>query len=240
METKCGTDGCLKPKTKRNYCERHYRRLLEEGAFGWVNCKHEGCTNRASKRGYCSADYKRLRDNGAFPDLPKCTREGCDRYRYGLGVCAFHYRADKKSEREKSGIVCSEDGCGRVMAYDGLCSGHYSQKRKGGELRPLRRNGEWSQWRREPSGYVSRRRTISPGRRENQLQHRYVMSEHLGRELKREESVHHKNGIRDDNRIENLELWPSKHLKGQRVQDLIRFALEVIHEWGDDPTVYET
>lgn len=64
------------------------------------------------------------------------------------------------------------------------------------------------------------------------LQHRFVMEKHLGRPLQSYETVHHKNGVKDDNRIENLELWIHRPHKGQRFDDLLPWMIEVLGVHG--------
>lgn len=84
--------------------------------------------------------------------------------------------------------------------------GKQSQNWKGGRIKD--KNGYVLLWMPDHPNAIS-------GRSKAYIfEHRYVMSNHLGRPLEKWEFVHHKNGIKDDNRIENLDLLTKNNHRG--------------------------
>jgi HNH endonuclease len=63
------------------------------------------------------------------------------------------------------------------------------------------------------------------------FEHILVMEDMLNRFLLPEETVHHRNGVRDDNRPENLELWTRPQPAGIRVSDAVAWAWEILFRY---------
>lgn len=168
-----------------------------------------------------------------------CSFEGCERRKVAKGFCMGHWRQQSLQKPltplrplRPRGTSCKFDGCDRPLKALGLCGSHYSQSRKQGTLSPIR---ERPAVRVNREGYVLIRKLGHPNADSSGriLEHRFVMSEQLGRPLRAGETVHHKNGDRADNRPSNLELWTVRQLPGQRVEDRVAWAIELLMQYGE-------
>lgn len=163
------------------------------------------------------------------------------------GWCEFHYGRWRRfgdptagGPRKRSpgtmASTCIAPGCAKKARSSDLCSMHYQRLREHGSIDggKWHQNGRSKEWHVAKSGYVIRFDPMSIHATSGGTvsQHREVMGGILGRRLLPSESVHHKNGDRADNRPSNLELWVKAQPAGQRVEDLVRFAEQVIERYG--------
>lgn len=219
MRTRCKVEGCRRDTYGRQvFCEMHYRRVLRNGEPGPPGpsrvrgtCRADGCDQPVDAKDLCHGHYQRLLRHGSADESPlregraMCKVEGCDRGVHGRGYCAAHYKRVVKHGDPQAHIPIREAVGRGTVAHDGY---RYVPVPK--EMRHLTRGVAWVG------------------------EHRLVMAQHMGRALSSDEQVHHINGVRTDNRLENLELWSTSHPSGRRIEDLLEFCLAMLDRYGEE------
>ena len=194
-------------------------------------CLIPGCGHPHAARNMCQTHYYRWQ-RGAALDVQinrhrqQCTFDECDRTHKADGLCNMHYLR-RKNGTPMDGVkpirLCDVANCSDKHYGRGFCFWHYRRNVLG--LAPGKQPiGS----KRNTRGYI----LVKVEHGEWVREHRLIMEMHIGRELYPHENVHHVNGIRDDNRLDNLELWTVHQPTGQRVADKLQWAADFLTEYG--------
>jgi hypothetical protein len=131
----------------------------------------------------------------------------------------------KQSDKKR----CKEHRCFGWACTFGYCDKHYREFKEHGRIREAcEKRAPRGQGHLDRHGYIR----ISREDGTQTFQHRLIMELKIGRRLFDHENVHHLNGIRNDNRFENLELWSKSQPAGQKIEDKIKWAKEFLTQYG--------
>jgi hypothetical protein len=126
---------------------------------------------------------------------------------------------------------CTIGDCVKRHCAKGMCQMHYRRNKLYDDPTKVMNTGVKS----DKGGYIQIRTFAGDGKNgKYTYEHRLVMEQMIGRPLVKGETVHHKNGIRNDNRPENLELWSEAQPYGQRVSDKVAYAIEILERYAPE------
>lgn len=152
-----------------------------------------------------------------------------DRTRKGRSIKGQPNRFIDGHRIKKNQGPCSVDSCHRKADTRGLCIAHYARLLARGDVRAEIPIGEGKKGLRRKENIKGYRHVTVNGK--SMSEHRAVWEAANG-PLESWMHIHHRNGIKSDNRLENLEMFITGHPYGQRVEDQLKFAEEIIKRYG--------